>query len=33
MARVGFEPMIPEFERPKAVRALDRAVIGTVLTL
>jgi len=29
MARVGFEPMIPEFERPKAVRALDRAVIGT----
>jgi hypothetical protein len=30
MRRVGFEPMIPAFERAKAVHALDRAatVIG-----
>jgi hypothetical protein len=26
MPRVGFEPMIPTFERAKAVHALDRAV-------
>jgi hypothetical protein len=25
MPRVAFEPMIPEFERPKAVHVLDRA--------
>jgi hypothetical protein len=30
MSRVGFEPMIPAFERAKTVHALDRAatVIG-----
>jgi hypothetical protein len=30
MSRVGFEPMIPVFERAKTVHALDRAatVIG-----
>jgi hypothetical protein len=26
MPRVGFEPTIPDFERAKAVHALDRAV-------
>jgi hypothetical protein len=33
MARVGFEPMIPELERAKTVHALDRAatVIGATL--
>jgi hypothetical protein len=33
MSRVGFEPMIPVFERAKAVHALDRAVtvIGSFL--
>jgi hypothetical protein len=32
MPRVGFEPMIPAFERAKTVYALDRAatVIGNV---
>jgi hypothetical protein len=32
MPRVGFEPTIPEFERAKAVHALDRAatVIGSL---
>jgi hypothetical protein len=25
MPQAGFEPMIPVFERPKTVRALDRA--------
>jgi hypothetical protein len=31
MPRVGFEPMIPVFERAKTVHALDRAatVIGS----
>jgi hypothetical protein len=29
MPRAGCEPAIPIFERPKTVRALDRAVIGT----
>jgi hypothetical protein len=29
MPRAGFEPMIPVFERPKTVRTLDRAAIGT----
>jgi hypothetical protein len=29
MPRAGFEPVIPVFERPKTVRALDRAAIGT----
>jgi len=29
MLRVGFKPMIPVFERPNTVRALDRAAIGT----
>jgi hypothetical protein len=29
MHRSGFEPAIPICERPKTVRALDRAVIGT----
>jgi hypothetical protein len=28
--RVGFEPMIPVFKRPKTVRASDRSAIGTV---
>jgi hypothetical protein len=28
MPRVGFEPTIPVFERPKTVRALDRSAIG-----
>jgi hypothetical protein len=27
MSRVGFEPKIPLFERPKTVHALDRATI------
>jgi hypothetical protein len=27
--RAGFEPVIPVFERPKTVRALDRTAIGT----
>jgi hypothetical protein len=27
--RVGFEPVIPVFERPKTVHELDRADIGT----
>jgi hypothetical protein len=27
--RAGFEPVIPMFERPKTVRALDSAAIGT----
>jgi hypothetical protein len=33
MPRVGFEPMIPVFERAKTVHALDRAatVIGFIL--
>jgi hypothetical protein len=31
MPRVGFEPMIPAFERVKAVHALDR--VTTVITL
>jgi hypothetical protein len=31
MLRAGFEPPIPMFERPKTVRALDRAAIGTGL--
>jgi hypothetical protein len=29
MPRMRFEIMIPVFERPKTVRALDRAAIGT----
>jgi len=29
MPRAGFKPTIPLFERSKAVRALDRAVIQT----
>jgi hypothetical protein len=29
MPRAGFEHAIPMFERPKTVRALDRAAIGT----
>jgi hypothetical protein len=29
MPRVGFELMIPVFERPKTVSALDLSVIGT----
>jgi len=29
MPRVGFEPTIPVFERPKFVRASDRAATGT----
>jgi hypothetical protein len=29
MPRVGFEPVIPVFERSKTVCALDRAAIGT----
>jgi hypothetical protein len=29
MRRVGFELMIPVFERSKTVRALDRSAIGT----
>jgi hypothetical protein len=29
MPRAGFEPAIPMFERPKTVRALDRAANGT----
>jgi hypothetical protein len=29
MPRVEFEPTIPEFERPKTVRASDRSSIGT----
>jgi hypothetical protein len=29
MPQVGFEPVIPVFERPKTVRALDRSAIGT----
>jgi hypothetical protein len=29
MPRVGFEPMIPVFERKKTVRALNSAAIGT----
>jgi hypothetical protein len=29
MLRVGFEPTIPVFERPKTVRASDRSAIGT----
>jgi hypothetical protein len=35
MPRVGFEPMIPVFERAKKVHALDRAatVIGFIMTL
>jgi hypothetical protein len=34
MPRVGFEPMIPAFERRKTVHALERAaiVIGQLLT-
>jgi hypothetical protein len=34
MPRVGFEPMIPVFERAKTVHALDRAatVIGNQVT-
>jgi hypothetical protein len=33
MPRVGFEPTIPVFERPKTIHALDRAatVIGSML--
>jgi hypothetical protein len=31
MPRVGFEPAIPLFERPKTVRSLDRMAIGTRL--
>jgi hypothetical protein len=32
MPRVGFEPMTPVLERPRTVRALDRAgiVIGKI---
>jgi hypothetical protein len=29
MPRAGFETAIPMFERPKTVRALERAAIGT----
>jgi len=29
MSRAGFEPAIPVFERPKTVRAFERAAIGT----
>jgi hypothetical protein len=29
MPGVEFEPMIPVFERPKTVRALDSPAIGT----
>jgi hypothetical protein len=29
MPRMGFEPVVPLFERPKKVRALDRAAVGT----
>jgi hypothetical protein len=29
MPRVGFEPMIPEIQRAKAVHALDRAATVT----
>jgi hypothetical protein len=29
MPRAGFDPTIPVFERPKTVRALDRAANGT----
>jgi hypothetical protein len=29
MPRMGFKPTIPMFERPKTVRDLDRAAIGT----
>jgi hypothetical protein len=29
MPRAGFEPAIPMFERPKTVRALDRAAVDT----
>jgi hypothetical protein len=29
MPRVGFEPMILVFKRPKTVRDLDRAATGT----
>jgi hypothetical protein len=28
MPRVGFEPTIAVFERPKTVRAADRSVVG-----
>jgi hypothetical protein len=33
MSRAGFEPVIPMFERPKTVLALDRAAIETGLCL
>jgi len=33
MPRARFEPAIPDFERSKAVRALDRALIGTGTTV
>jgi hypothetical protein len=31
MPRVGFEPKIPVFERPKTVRDSDRSATGTGL--
>jgi hypothetical protein len=33
MPQAGFKPAIPMFERPKTVRALDRAAIGTGLSI
>jgi hypothetical protein len=33
MSRVGFEPMIPVFERAKTVHALDRATTGSAMKL
>jgi hypothetical protein len=33
MNRVGFEPTIPVFERLKTVRTLDRAAIGTGISV
>jgi hypothetical protein len=32
MSRAGFEPTIPVFERPKAVRDPDRSAFGTLAT-